>query len=251
MKPFLLQKAKALHDVLLNPLWERTFHPHIVDVKVAGVEYRFFVGTPQAAEWYDPPKPHAIAEYEWVLSNVVLAGRTVVDVGAHHGHYSLLLACARPGPKVVIAIEPMKENCAILEVNAALNRAPITIHQAAITPGGSPGRLLARSNSRLSAHAGRLLPGRSLVSVAGDADVIKLDIEGAEFGVLRESLDGLPRVTSWIVEVHVPYGSPGAIVGMFLDRGFAAQVLDRKLNLVRRVSQHDTPEYSASYFFNR
>lgn len=243
--------AKSLYDRFMSPLWRLSFQPHIVDARVAAAHFRFFVATRQAAAWYAPPRAHALVEYEWILEHVALGGRQVVDVGAHHGYYSMLLAAARPAPRSVTAVEPLPSNCAILEVNAALNGVPLRIVQAAVTNRGSSVRVLPRGNSRLSATSSLVVEGRSLRSVAAGADIVKMDIEGAEFEVLPSDLVALPSVTTWIVEVHVPYGDPAILFALFEERGFAAHFLDKERLEVSSASRGHLPTYSTSYFFTR
>ena len=60
----------------------------------------------------------------------------VIDIGAHTGVYTLVAACGRNRPTVV-AIEPHPGNAARLRHNVALNRAEVTVIEAAA--GHAPG----------------------------------------------------------------------------------------------------------------
>jgi hypothetical protein len=67
-------------------------------------------------------------------------------------------------------------------------------------------------------------------------DVVKLDIEGAEYSVLPDCIDDMSEVDTWIVEFH-PFELQDASihevisekVQLFFDRGFDLHWIDRSL----------------------
>jgi hypothetical protein len=90
-KTILMKISARIQRMLKIPNRRKVeFEPYVMDLDVEGIRGRFFIGTPQAEEWYDPIKPYAKLEYEWVIKNVLLRGQKIVDVGAHHGHYALV-----------------------------------------------------------------------------------------------------------------------------------------------------------------
>lgn len=123
--------------------------------------------------------------------------RAFVDVGAHHGFYTLLVGLRNPDCRI-LAFEPVAENIEIVRRNLALNglgaetfscaaadRAgslPFYVSQASDRSGlaANPTAPILRTcmvqTVRLDEFLDRLAPGPALV---------KIDVEGAEVGVLR------------------------------------------------------------------
>lgn len=57
-------------------------------------------------------------------------------------------------------------------------------------------------------------------------DFLKMDIEGAEFGIFRDSLDWLDRVDDLAMEVHKDVGDPEEIIRRLQQKGFRVKWLD-------------------------
>ena len=176
------------------------FAPRLIDFAVAGRTHRFFLATAEAEQWYDPPKPHAVLEYEWVAANLPLAGERVYDIGSHHGHYALVLAAERPGK--LVCVDAVASNCDVTTVNLALNGFTADVVHTAVSTRDGTVEFTADSNGRVVERGVVRVPSARLPSLAADATVIKLDIEGEEFRVLPDQIDALPGVHTWIIEVH-------------------------------------------------
>ncbi len=122
-------------------------------------------------------------------------GMVAVDVGAHAGYYTLLFArLVRPAGRVH-AVEPAPANLALLRANLQrLGHAAVIVHPCAA--GAAPGTrefLLTELGDTNSFFAHPLAPavGRIAVDVApldtlvgAPANLIKIDVEGAELDVL-------------------------------------------------------------------
>ncbi len=236
---------------IMSPIWQRSFQPRVVNVSLPSSSFRFYIGTRQAADWYDPPKAHTLAEYAWVLANIDFAQARVIDVGAHHGHYSLVFAKADPTPERVVAVEPHPANCALIEVNAALNDADIDILQASIAKERGTVNILPRANSRIFKYGKISVSSLHLSDVMKGATVVKLDVEGAEFEIIPDQIDEMPDTHTWIIELHPAYGNPRSLTREFLDRGFQASMLDREKNSVTQYEQGDELSHATSMFFQR
>ena len=123
----------------------------------------------------------------------------VVDVGAHIGYYTLLMAKLAG---YVHAFEPNKENFAILEKNVALNAlGNVKLYNAAASDKkGSTLLYKCESNSGMHrlypsnwCHGGHdVVETMRLDDVLDRADFIKMDIEGAEYCALK----GMERILS-------------------------------------------------------
>jgi FkbM family methyltransferase len=166
-------------------------------------------------------------------------GATLVDVGANIG-YNALYAAALVGPAGrVIAVEPAADNVAILQRNVEASglRNVAVAHVAA---GGAAGTRdfflrgdVSAVNSFFAASCYAAVTGVVQVPVtplddlvAGDADVVKIDVEGAELEVLA----GMPRLLrntrlQLIVEWHPALQEAAgcaadALPRWLLDQGF-------------------------------
>ncbi len=122
----------------------------------------------------------------------------VVDVGAHHGAYAVVLGkiAQRRGGGKVIAIEPNPGSVEVLARNVALNglEATVAIEQAAITEAPSTVRLALLGSESFVCERGQAntieVKGEPLSDVlrrhgVSHVDLLIVDVEGAELPVLR------------------------------------------------------------------
>jgi FkbM family methyltransferase len=217
------------------------FKPCIKALPIEGCPLRFFYGTPQAAEWYDPLQPHTRIELEWLARHVAGRREKIVDAGAYHGLYTLVLAKAADPASEVVAVDPVPPNAALIEVNLALNDLHARIEECAISAEDGEVGFAPGSCGRILAQGGSVRPSRRLEAVLPDATVVKLDIEGTEFALFPGQIDVLPTAHTWIVEIHPGKGrDPRMILDAFTARGFELWWVDRA---GRRVAPYpgDTP----------
>lgn len=218
----LSQLRSRLTDRLL------TFRPSIEGFTVAGQEIRFLVATPQAEEWYVPPGPHLLAEFEWIAARIGGRDERMIDAGAYHGLYALVMGRASGPGSALAVVDPVPSNCAIVEANLALNGVRGEVVEAAVTVADGPVSFTADSCGRIDGAGRVTCAGRRLPSILPGATVAKIDIEGVEGAVLPAQIDEMPDVHTWIVELHPDLGvEPGPIVDLFARRGFALHRLDR------------------------
>jgi FkbM family methyltransferase len=180
-----------------------------------------------------------------MLDGVLRPGATVVDVGANIGAIAAA-AARRVGPAGrVIAIEPAADNVAVLRENIHANR----LDNVTIVPGAA-GRIhesrefylrgdVSAVNSLFPESMYAAVTGVIPVAVAplddlvrGTADLVKIDVEGAEMDVLA----GMSRLLAFpavrlIVEWHpllqqaAGYRSD-ALPRALLDHGFSLETVD-------------------------
>jgi FkbM family methyltransferase len=215
---------------VLDRLGDRflAFKPRIVTLPLGDPPLRFFVGTPQAASWYDPVQPHNLAEFAWISRHLAGRREQIVDAGAYHGLYTLVLARAAAAGSNVVAVDPVAWNCALIEVNLALNGISARIEQAAVSDQDGRVRFGGGSCGRIVSSGGAEHPARRLASILPEATVVKLDIEGMEFSVFPGVLDDLPKVHTWLVEIHPGRGrEPALILDVLRDRGYQLHWLNR------------------------
>jgi len=131
--------------------------------------------------------------------------KTIVDVGANFGIFTVLIARIFPLAKVY-AVEPHPDNFELLKHNIALNdlnnvtpiRAAVTDHEGTVS-------LLVDRDA--ASHTIALDLPTKIASIPVEAitlgrfqhiDLLKLDIEGAEYDVLRQP----PNASVMILEIH-------------------------------------------------
>jgi FkbM family methyltransferase len=210
-------------------------YPYTADHGVGSL--RFIVTTAQADEWYVPIKDYAKLEYEWVLENVPLRNARVIDGGAHHGHYSLVFA---HGGAHVTAVDPNEENFVALGANMALNGFD-NYYSLRVAVWKENGKVwfTGESNGMVGGFTGVQVPGMKLNVIDPLADVVKLDIEGAEHVVIPACLEDMHAHT-WIVECHLsdwrqhnwPECNPDMIARLFKRAGFRLDWVNREKMIV-------------------
>jgi FkbM family methyltransferase len=151
-----------------------------------------------------------LSEYERAGIRLAEMSGTVVDAGAHLGLFALL---ASAHAEKVFAFEAHPENFAALTANIARNgRGNIVPRQCAVW--SAPGRVQLVEGPH--SGAGSILAGDgrafdveaetldSIVAETGPVDLLKIDIEGAEFDVLDHASEATLRQISTIVgELHL------------------------------------------------
>ena len=134
----------------------------------------------------------------WAFFSGVESG-TFIDVGAHIGKYTVKVGKKLEGTGQVFAVEPEAGNFALLQRNVAVNRlGNVTCLKCACFSENAQMKLFLHRNSvRHALHKGDDFGGEyelvqactidSLVEKYGIRDVraIKIDVEGAEFDVLK------------------------------------------------------------------
>lgn len=160
---------------------------------------------------------------------------TVVDVGAHVGQYTLLAAKRAAH---VVAFEPSAATRARLERNVrdsgldnvevhpyAVGDSDGDVQIGAAEPGNS-------GTAAIVGSGGTAVPMRTLDSVLGDrvVDVLKIDVEGGEAGVLAGAANVLRARPSILMEVN---GAAAVDALRALDYGIHALGKDGRLVLLR------------------
>ncbi|MGH6945569.1 MAG: FkbM family methyltransferase [Geminicoccaceae bacterium] len=195
--------------------------PYIKPLPIEGCPIRFFYGTPQAKDWYDPLKLHTKLEFEWIARHIAGRKQKIIDAGAYHGLYTLVLAKSSDRASRVVAVDAVPSNCALIEVNLALNGLRAEVEECAINDTDGHVNFSHASCGRIISRGGTVRPARRLSSIMHDATIVKLDIEGAEFLVLPSEIDELSAAHTWIVEIHsIRDRDPQTILDAFRNRGF-------------------------------
>lgn len=138
--------------------------------------------------WYEPDVQNALREW-------IKPGMTVWDLGANAGFYTLAFS-RMVGPKGrVIAFEPSGRNVHHLLSHVRLNRcANVVVHQSAVAANCGFTPFANHNGSDAMSHLSSSPTGYVVATVSVDQvladhpdwlpDVVKIDVEGAEVGVL-------------------------------------------------------------------
>jgi FkbM family methyltransferase len=176
----------------------------------------------------------------------VRKGWTVLDLGGHKGSFAVQSALTDPTTRVHV-LEPEPENLDYLRKNVALNQlGNVTVHAAAVSATSGEavlhvgGRRGSGTNSLLREHVagyeGASVSVRTerlddlVAAVGGRVDLMKMDVEGAEYevlhGVSAETLRAIRRI---VLEYHAAAGLESDLVAADLQKhleqhGFACSV---------------------------
>lgn len=155
--------------------------------------------------------------------------KLIVDLGANIGVTATWLAL-RYGCDHLIAVEPVPDNAALARRNLAANRIPAAVHEGVV---GAPGATAHFSESEAStegrvAEQGRVVRVLSLGEIIGQepVDLMKMDIEGAEEGLLVPPPAWLDQVRLIVAELHPQFADVNAVVRSLEAAGFEYRRLE-------------------------
>lgn len=183
------------------------FVPHEAKLKVNDIPFDFVISTPLAKNWY-ARRPDDYSPEIAALAALGLKDATIFECGGHHGRDCVVLAkMVGPGGRIV-SFEPYPDNVEVLKRNVALNRLDNVIAVGAAV-GARSGSLFIRSSSNAKVSRGGRGIEVPVVTVDEWAervglwpDIIKVDVEGYEFEVLRGAQKALARTPALSVELH-------------------------------------------------
>lgn len=159
----------------------------------------FFFGT------YEPEQTQLFERY-------VKPGAVVYDIGAHYGYYSLLSSTLAGDSGTVIAFEPSPANLARLRRHLKLNDCVnVRVIELAVSDTEGTAHFETRTGSGVGHLATdgplevRVTRLDTIAEELPQPDVIKIDVEGAEMGVLEGGLKTLTAAKPVIfLSVHSP-----------------------------------------------
>jgi FkbM family methyltransferase len=189
-----------------NAIESYRFSPYKAKLIVNDIPFVFAVTTPLAKNWYALDENLHSHEMD-ALFALGLKGATVFECGGHHGRDCVLLAKMVGDEGHVVSFEPHPHNIDVLRRNIGLNQLhnTIPVHAAVGSRNGSLS-IRARSNAKVTNRGGIEVPVVTIDNWAEDhrmwPDVIKIDVEGYEFEVLRGAKKALKRSPALAVEIH-------------------------------------------------
>jgi FkbM family methyltransferase len=158
--------------------------------------------------WYEPDVQDA-------LRRLIKPGMTVWDLGANAGFYTLAFARMVGARGRVIAFEPSAKNAHHLLTHVRINRCDnVVVHQSAVTAACGFASFAIHDGSESMSHVSGSPTGYVVATVSIDQivfqhpewwpDILKIDVEGAEEGVLSGGLSLLasPRPPTIVMSLH-------------------------------------------------
>lgn len=149
---------------------------------------RWIVGAQNHGMWLGSYE----AEKQVAISKMLLPGQTFYDIGANAGFFTLLGAKCVGLSGRVIAVEPLPRNIEVLEKHLSLNGiSNVGVVGKAISDfvGTARFSVEGHSTSKISAEGHATVQVTTLDALVEELgsppDIVKVDIEGAEIGLLR------------------------------------------------------------------
>jgi FkbM family methyltransferase len=152
-----------------------------------------------------------------VVIDTVKPGMTIIDVGAHIGYYTLIFAkCVGPAG-CVLSFEPLPGNFALLQKNVQLNKLQNVqlFNQAVFSR--TEGITITVDDDQPNPGSGSMYNAKGVRQYQVDAislddfckksalrpDVLKMDVEGAEYDVLMGATETISRYRpKLLIELH-------------------------------------------------
>lgn len=179
-----------------------------------------------------------VIEKEYPLSDHLMEGDIILDIGANIGLFSLDLW--RRGIKIY-SFEPVRENFRLLVENIKLNNADISARRLAISNKNGFERIFINS-SNTGGHS-TYLPSKkkevvrceriSSILEKTNANIIKLDCEGAEYKILTSiKKNQLKKIDCIVFEQHLTKETLAAysskeIIDHLENSGFEVEILKK------------------------
>jgi len=194
-------KRRPLRFLLARLLWQSSAVSHLpIIIRRANYKLRFFPSKLSADYWADPSQERA---EERLLQSYLRPGDVVVDVGANIGTESLAASALVGESGKVFAIEPQPRIYDFLKQNIALNgfvnivplNFAVSEVEGVLTIADG---LLDTSNMVVASGRGQHVPAKPLDTVLEPfalvcIDLLKIDVEGYEYDVLRSAPYALQR----------------------------------------------------------
>jgi FkbM family methyltransferase len=196
--------------------------PFVQKAEAQDVSFEYWVADETAQAWYPPADFGDLAEMG-ETRRLIKPGDRILEIGAHHGVYMVLLAKLVGPEGFVLSIEANPFNAMIADAQIALNGLGNCrlVHAAASNRPGAV-QISSHSNARVVASNGTRVPaitGDELDAQFGPFTMLKVDVEGYESVVLdgcKKILNRHPRLS---LEVHPPLlPSFGTTMAELLER---------------------------------
>lgn len=230
------------HEAVIRGLCQTAYlGDHTAICRILG-RYKMYVDTRDVGV-----ASHLMLDGYWEMWNteaivhLVKPGMTVLDIGAHCGYFSVLLADLVGPTGRLLSFEPNPPMAELLRRTVAINGfgARTTVHEVALGAENGVATLEVPKNEPKNAHVIQEKGGPGTVEVplrradeiadALEADFIKIDAEGAEQAIwqgLRNILSRNRALTILLEFAAIRYRDPAAFLDEILAHGFHLAEVD-------------------------
>lgn len=187
-----------------------------------------------------------------VLKGVLRDGMTFLDIGANIGYFSMLASNIVGNNGRVISFEPFPENVKLLYLNSKLNHSTnIAIYPLALGEderlwfyggqgsNGNISRIIDEADIVLSQTLVFSVPLDMFLKAVERIDVIKIDIEGAEYLAIKGAEKLIDKYSPVIISEYFPAAiqavsqvSGENYLSFFVERGYDISVIDHNGSLI-------------------
>lgn len=216
----------------------RTIAPFSVErvhkVTIAGSTIGFDLTNPAGRRFFRPRyaggKLHEAAATQFIVESLK-PGALFLDVGSNLGWFSIIAAHFAG---TVYAVDPQEKMVAQVQKNAALNELT-NVHAFCAAVGDATGFVdmpeVGRPGTAVNSEAGVKVPVIRLDDYFGDdlmPDVMKIDVEGYEFNVLKGASKVLAHGPAIAIEMHKSMSdfgaSPKDVFTLLSDHGYRLRI---------------------------
>ena len=206
----LLADARRLLERWVGPRESLRFCPFVVGFDLHSHAFEIWIADREGLEWYGRPDDWQGAAEPRELLALVAPGERVLELGCHHGVYSILLAKAVGEGGLVLGVEANPYSAMVAQAQVTLNRLGnvCRIMHAAICD--VPGKLaisgdscsVVVESSQSPVVEAPAVTGDQLLDEYGPFHLVKIDIEGYEGRALRGCRRLLASRPKIALEVH-------------------------------------------------
>ena len=189
--------------------------------------------------------------YKWINLE---KGDIAIDVGAHHGWYTLIFSKKVGKTGWVVAVEPHPRNLQFLHKNIITNKLTnVQVLPCALSDksgvvelfiGKHSGLHTIMHNTMIGSILVKAQPLDAILSQFDKVKLVKIDVEGAELLILRPC-KFLYKVKRFIVEVHTQRNMQ-TLIDLFKEKKFQPQIINRYRLVATRI-----PKMNSMIFQNR
>lgn len=214
----------------------QNFHPYVVRKRFGGTEFNFLIADEVGKDWYDSDNgrkigPHSAEntpfkasrdgditwpEMEILRDHIAVPGAQIVECGSHHGLTTVLLSAWIGETGFVHTFDAVHENITAvkrtLDMNGITNVSALC---AAIGGKFSIMRMHNASNVTITDSPAPSPASTIMVKISSlfdtPPDAIKIDVEGAELGIIEADRDFIAKIPRLAIEVHTDMLPPDGV----------------------------------------
>lgn len=188
----------------------RSFSPYVKEYSVQGESFKFWVSNKDAIWWYDPRVLESGENRE--LVQFAKNSQNILEIGSHHGFSSLLMSKFLQNDGSIVGVDAVSKNVMICQAQLTLNQCTKNLKFMNYACSDSSGEKLIIRNmhntSVISEDSSDSIEVESITidklqELYGPFDMLKVDVEGHEYEVLKgaaQTLKTLPRIA---LELHI------------------------------------------------